>query len=243
MLPASLRDLSRGFRELLYPSVCACCSTVAPEADGHFCPSCTATLTDDPHRTCPRCCSSIGEFTHTEKGCPQCRDERLQFDGSFRLGEYDGALRDLVLRMKSGAGEMLAECVGRLWAQRAEARFRAVGADVVIPVPLHWRRRWQRGYNQSEALSEAIAERLKLPHQPRWLKRIRHTPHQTAVSATERRENLRGAFRVSRGSNLKGKSVLLVDDVLTTGSTASEVAKAMKGAGAVRVFVAVLAHR
>jgi ComF family protein len=130
-----------------------------------------------------------------------------------------------------------------LWARSAEARFREVKADVVIPIPLHWWRKWQRGYNQSEALAEAIAQRLGLSHESRWLKRIRHTPHQTNLTAVSRRDNLKGAFRVKRRVNLKGKSILLVDDVLTTGTTASEAARALMDAGAVRVVVAVLANR
>ena len=96
--------------------------------------------------------------------------------------------------MKHAPGETQAECLGRLWANHAESRFREVKADVVLPVPLHWWRKWQRGYNQSEALSEAIAQKLNLPHQPGWLRRVRATPHQTNLSGTERRENMRSGF-------------------------------------------------
>jgi len=242
MLPALL-DLSRGLRELIFPSVCGACGVVVPGSADFFCSSCATAITSDVHKTCPRCASSVGEFTDLENGCPRCRGEHFRFDGSFRLGPYEGMLRDLVLRMKHDSGEVLAECVGRLWARVAEKRFRQVGANVVIPMPLHWLRKWQRGYNQSEALSEAIAVRLGLRHEPAWLKRTRSTPHQTTSSATERRENLRGAFRVARDATLKGATILLIDDVLTTGSTASEAAKALKESGAARVIVAVLANR
>jgi ComF family protein len=219
------------------------CNAIVDQQDEHFCLPCALALTNDPHITCPRCSSSVGEFADTSRGCPSCRDDRFHFDSSFRLGLYDGVLRDAVLRMKSSAGEMLAECLGRLWARRAENRFRNIGAHVVIPVPLHWWRKWRRGFNQSEALAEAIAEHLKIPLEARWLRRIRHTPHQMGLSAMERRANLRGAFKPSAGADLKGKTVLLVDDVLTTGSTASEAARALRDAGAARVDVAVVAHR
>lgn len=238
-----LLDLARGFRELAYPSICASCATAVPGNVGFFCLACVAALTTDPHKTCPRCCSEIGEFTQIDKGCPRCRDERFHFERSFRLGPYEGSLRDAILRMKNPAGEMLAECLGQLWSNIAEARLREVGADVVIPIPLHWWRKWQRGYNQTEALAEAIAKKLGLLCAPAWLKRVRPTAHQAELSGTERRENMRNSFRPGRRAQLKDKTVLLVDDVLTTGTTASEAARALKEAGAARVVVAVLAHR
>jgi predicted amidophosphoribosyltransferase len=92
------------------------------------------------------------------------------------------------------------------------------------------------------ALARALAARLSLPCHPRWLRRIRNTPKQTAQTPTGRRENVRGAFRAPRRARLRGKAVLLVDDVLTTGSTCSEAARALREAGAARVVVAVLAH-
>jgi ComF family protein len=144
--------------------------------------------------------------------------------------------------MKNRNGETLAELIGELCAEYAEARLRKFAADVVIPVPLHWWRRWNRGYNQSEALAIMLALRLKLPCRPGWLRRIRHTPEQTSQTPSERRENVRGAFRAGSWASLRGKRVLLVDDVLTTGSTCSDAARALRKAGASQVAVAVLAR-
>jgi ComF family protein len=144
--------------------------------------------------------------------------------------------------MKNRNGETLAEMVGGLWAEHAETRLREAGADVVIPIPLHWWRRWSRGYNQSEALANMLASRLKLPCRPRWLRRIRHTPQQTLQTPTERKANVRGAFQARSMARLRGKNVLLVDDVLTTGSTCHEAARALRDAGAIQVMVAVLAR-
>ncbi len=238
-----LRELVNGFRELAFPSACALCTTVTPASSSHFCAECTNALTDDSCTTCPRCSSSIGEFTDTTKGCPSCRDESFQFERAFRLGPYEGLLREAVLRMKSSHGEMFAECMGRLWARHAEDRLRATQADLIVPVPLHWWKQWKRGYNQSAVLAEAIGEQLGIPCRSRWLRRVRATLPQTSVSATARRQNLRGAFRASTAAVVKDKTVLLIDDVLTTGATASEAARALREAGAARVIVAVLAHR
>src|SRR5262249_56284673 len=107
----------------------------------------------------------------------------------------------------------------------------------------HWRRRWRRGYNQSEVLAQALTDRLRVPCRPDWLRRVRHTPQQVGQSATERRENVRNAFAAPARAQLRGKTVLLVDDVLPTGSTASDAARALRTAGAARIVVAVLARR
>ena len=96
--------------------------------------------------------------------------------------------------MKHSAGESLAEQIGELWAKSAADDLRGLGADSVVPVPLHWRRRWWRGYNQSEALARPIAARLGLPLCPSWLRRIRHTPDQKGLRAREKMENMRDAF-------------------------------------------------
>jgi len=238
-----LPDLARGLRDLVYPNVCVRCQSLLGDSVNDFCPTCTHSITHDPHRTCPRCASTVAEFADVAAGCPRCRDDRFHFDSVIRLGEYDGLLRDCILSMKHRAGETLAECVGLLWTRHQEAGFRELGADVVIPVPLHWWRRLRRGYNQSECLAAAVAVQLKVPHLPSALKRIRPTKSQVVLTAAGRRINMKGAFRAASRAKIAGRKVLLVDDVLTTGSTASEAARALKEGGATAVFVAILAHR
>jgi ComF family protein len=238
-----LLDLARGIRQLVYPTVCAGCEALvaAPAAD--FCPDCVAAIVHDPHHTCPRCSSTVGEHADVAAGCWGCRDDRFHFDSAFRLGPYDGRLRDVILVMKGRDGEPVAESVGRLWAGHHADRFRGLGVNVVIPVPLHWWRRFRRGYNQSETVAAVAAQLLGVEHQPRWLRRTRPTASQIGRSKSERRTNVRGAFRSGRSARLAGTTVLLIDDVLTTGSTASEAARALKAGGARAVHVAVLAHR
>jgi ComF family protein len=236
------RALGRGLRQLIYPDVCPVCCGYLPPAEGPCCAACRTLLTTDPLPSCPRCAATVGPFTAGADGCGCCREERLHFDAALRLGPHDGRLRELVLGMKYGGGPEVAALLGAVWAAAAADRLAAVGADVVVPVPLHWLRYWQRGYNQSAALAEAVADRLRLPCRPRWLTRIRHTPAQTGRTPAARRANVRGAFRAGRGAALGGRVVLLVDDVMTTGSTCSEAARALKQAGAARVVAAVLSH-
>ncbi len=236
------RDLGQGLLALLYPGSCSSCRRSIPPEHLPFCPACRADLTADGRPTCPRCAGTVGPFALLQDGCPECRGVAFHFEGAIRLGPYAGLLRDLILRMKNAEGEVLAELVGELWASQGAAKLRGCGAEIIIPVPLHWRRRWQRGYNQSEALARGLAYGLKLPCRPRWLWRTRFTPSQTLQTPTGRRANVRGVFGARPRAALKGRTVLLIDDVMTTGCTASEAARALVAAGAVRVFVAVLAH-
>src|SRR5262245_22864190 len=241
-LAAAGRELARGALHLLYPGACEVCDTPLPPGAARLCDPCRNALTADPHPTCPRCAATVGPFVPLAAGCTHCRGSSFHFERVLRLGPYDGLLRDVILRLKHSAGEGLAETLGELWAEHAEAALGAAGAQVVVPVPLHWRRRLARGYNQSAVLAEALASRLRLPCRPGWLRRIRHTAQQTLQAPSNRPANVRGAFRAARADALKGKAVLLVDDVLTTGSTASEAARALRESGAGSVVVAVLAR-
>jgi ComF family protein len=161
-----------------------------------------------------------------------------------RLGPYDGLLREVVLRLKHRSSEGLAELMGELWAARAGEQLRTSPVDLIVPVPLYWWRRLRRGYNQSAAIAYGIAHHLKLPISPACLRRIRNTPQQAHQTPAARKENIRGAFHArSRPSlKLKGRAILLVDDVMTSGSTAAAAARALRAAGAARVVVGVLAR-
>jgi len=236
------RELVSGLLQLIYPGRCPACGASAVAGDGGLCARCRAALTADPDAACPRCGATVGPFALIEGGCSRCRQSRFHFDAVLRLGPYEGLLREVVLRLKHHSGEALGEGLGHLWAEHSQAALRAVGATVVIPVPLHWWRHWRRGYNQSEVLARALAASLGVPCRPRCLRRIRNTAQQTLQTPAGRRDNVRGAFRTRRGTDLRGRAVLLVDDVLTTGSTCSEAAGALRQAGAARVTVAVLAR-
>jgi ComF family protein len=159
------------------------------------------------------------------------------------MGAYEGRLRDAILRMKKSSGQSLAENMGRIFGECRRDRLSVLRSELVAPVPLHWRRAWLRGYNQAAALAEQLAWVTGVPCSQDCLRRIRHTPQQLQPTATARRENVRGAFRVRRGAIVKGKRILLVDDVMTTGSTVSEASRTLREAGAAEVVVAVLARR
>jgi ComF family protein len=241
-----LKELARGVAQLILPNACLVCDT--PEGDRSdfrhgLCIECRRSVTLDPLPACPWCAATVGPHTDTRHGCGTCRSLSLGFEAAIRLGPYDGRLRDAILRMKSAAGEGLAEGMGRVFAELACPRWQAEGITLVVPVPLHWRRRWVRGYNQAATVARELAAGLRVEFAPHALSRIRHTPRQVGASAMARRENVRGAFRWKSGARLANQTVLLVDDVMTTGSTLAEAAKTLKDVGAGRVLVAVLARR
>jgi ComF family protein len=123
----------------------------------------------------------------------------------------------------------------------ADTRLRGRHFDLVVPVPLHPARQRERGFNQATLLAELLAREINLPLRP-VLERIRYTTTQTAYDRSERMENLRNAFRLRKNRDVRGLHVLLIDDVLTTGSTLSECARVLKRAGAVSVHAATAAR-
>ena len=176
-----------------------------------------------------------------EGRCALCRHGLRGFDAAYCFGSYEGVLRELIHLYKYGRIKTLARPLGALLAA---ALPRDVRFDAVTPVPLHWRRQWQRGFNQSELLARTIARRCAIPV-IRALRRVRPTVAQAGLSNTGRRQNVAAAFRPRRAPwapPVEGKRVLLIDDVMTTGSTAAACALALKRAGAAKVALLTVAR-
>ncbi len=239
----SVTELTRNTAQLIYPDTCLICDSHEGTHRHGFCTGCHLAVTTDPFPVCPWCAQTVGPHTNTSTGCAECSGRSLGFTGAVRLGPYDGKLREAVLRMKVLTGEGLADLLGRTFAECRGTNLATSAIDVVAPIPLHWLRKWLRGYNQAESVARELAMGLKVPFEPHLLRRVRHTTQHVQVSRTARLENIKGAFRVRSGARLLGQTVLLVDDVLTTGSTASEAARVLRAQGADRVVVAVLARR
>lgn len=245
----SWRGLSHflhGVAQLVLPNSCLICGVDETESSTFrhgLCNNCCETISPSEDLSCPRCAMTVGPHADLAKGCSVCRGESLGFDQSIRLGPYDGLLRRAILIMKSSRGEALAEMLGRAFWEKKSAGLKSIGVELVVPVPLHWRRRWARGFNQAAAFGRELAREMGVSFEPHLLKRVRHTPQQIQPSASARRENVLSAFRLRRGASCGSRTVLLVDDVMTTGSTAGEAARTLKAAGAKQVAVAVLARR
>jgi len=226
VLPDNCRLCDQPLAELTrYPVCRACLGSVEPMAAEHFCVSCRAPFLN------PRPLDENGQ-------CALCRSGQLGFDGAYSFGTYDGPLRSLIHLFKYGRIHTLAQPLGRLLVRALplDRRF-----DLVVPVPMHWRRRWQRGFNQAELLARVVSRRAGLPlcHPVR---RRRHTGPQAELTAAGRRLNVSASFEVRRRSEIQGRHLLLIDDVLTTGATAGACALALKLAGAASVTVLTVAR-
>jgi ComF family protein len=171
--------------------------------------------------------------------CGACRDRPPSFDRLLALWSYEEPLDAVIQGLKFRRLDYLGRHLGKAIA----ARWHDVlaKADLVVPVPLHWWRRITRGYNQSERIARALARHLDLPLVPALVRR-RGTPPQTSLGREERLANLRSAFRIRRAAAIRGRCVVLVDDVATTGATLEAAASALRKHGAATILAAVAAR-
>lgn len=188
-------------------------------------------------------CSRCGQAFETRgsvpdpAGCSRCRCFP-PFDQVCSFGIYEGDLRRLIHLLKY---ERMLPLALPLAAKMLPALPRFGPIDLIVPVPLYWTRQWRRGFNQSAVLAKRLAERNHVALRPGALRRIRRTAAQAGLSDVERVENVRGAFAAPANS-LKGRRVLLVDDVMTTGATLAAAASALRAAGAAYVGALTLAR-
>jgi len=181
----------------------------------------------------------VNRFPLDESGrCALCRMGLRGFDAVYSYGSYEGTLRQLVHLFKYGGVRPLAGTFGRFMAQ---ALPRETSFDVIVPMPLHWFKQWQRGFNQSDVLAREIGKKWNIPVR-NLIRRKKATRPQAGLTNAKRRANVSGAFKTARGRSLAGMRVLLVDDVVTTGATASACARVLKRAGAAHVALLALAR-
>jgi len=172
--------------------------------------------------------------------CGDCAREQRAWDRARAVLRYDKNSRSLVLGLKHADHTHVANAFGR-WMHRAGGEV-LLGADLAVPVPLHWTRLLQRRYNQAALLAHAIHAAGGPPVAADWLVRRRRTRSQGHLGATARESNVRGAVALRRDRRVAGKRVVIVDDVMTTGATANECARVLKRAGAEFVGVLTLAR-
>ena len=238
------RRIGRASIDLLFPPHCTFCGVALARCstDALLCCTCKSGLTPRLDQVCQRCCASLPNHFIADKDCPHCRGRRFHFESVTSIGNYREQLREAVLRLKLSVNEPLMWSMGRLLADRIRRTVSDFEARTLVSVPIHWTRRFSRGINQSEILTASIAHALRIPAEDRLLVCRRKTKKQGTLGAAERTRNVKGAFAICSGFDVSGGRILLVDDVMTTGATASEVAKVCKKGGAASVKVAVVAR-
>jgi len=226
--------------DLVYPRHCPLCGIGGGRG---LCPGCCHEVGVDLRNRCGRCGQGAGPHVDANRvvGCWHCRRRVLSFEGVERLGLYEGLLRVACIRGKSGVARPLVWAMGEWFYECRGEALSGLGVDVVVPVPQHWTKRISQPHNQAETLAAVLGRCLRVPMGRHILRKVRRTPDQSSLPAVSRRANLRDAFCVRRHGGLDGLHVLLVDDILTTGTTAHQAARALRQGGTRRVSVAVLA--
>jgi len=242
-----LREVWAGLLHLVFPSPCEVCGR--PLDWGRrslLCGGCWGRLERMPAGGCARCGWPFpGQAAAGAAAplCQRCRESRDRFELARAPLRYreEGVARAAILLSKHGGRLPLLRRLGDLLAEEAPDYLDLTRWELLVPVPLFWRRRLRRGFNQSEVLARAVGRRHAIPVAARALARVRATPPQQG-DAEARRRNVRDAFRVGRPGRVAGRRVLLVDDVFTTGATVNACAEALLRAGAAAVGVLTLAR-
>ena len=254
-----LISLLSSFTDFLYPPFCLVCKEdTSGDGSKYICESCLDQIKEINPPFCAKCGRgfvSKNALEGIEKPvCGKCQNKgnRIRYDAILGLGEYAGTLKEIIHIYKYNKKEQLKDILSEIMIKRINGEPEFLKADVLIPVPLHWIKKRSRGFNQSEELGRCISESLKIPMKS-LLKRKRNTKPQIGLSGDERIKNIKGAFKVSlitqklwRASggstfNFEGKTVILIDDVVTTGATVNECTKVLKKTGVREVIVLCLA--
>ena len=249
-----LRRAGEGFFSVLFPANCRICDLPLLNISRlPVCPECLADIQPIRGPVCSICGERVlSSYAESDPDglirCPVCRRVKYPFTRAVAYGSYDGGLRALIHLLKySGVrpaadvlGRMLAECLSQLEPEFEDEEV------LIVPVPLYKGKRRQRGFNQAETIArEAMRfypEKARFALATDVLTRVRDTQSQIGLTSHQRRENMRGAFAASGAAKVTGRSIVVVDDVYTTGTTLTECARVLRKAGATRVWAASVAR-
>lgn len=227
--PRPLQAAVDGLLAIVFAPACAGCGQpLAAPLESAVCRGCWLSIPRQTPPFCSVCGDALLSWRSIEGAgarCVRCRRERASIAMGRSIGAYEGVLREIVHALKYEGRRSLAVQLAALMRRRGRSVL--AGADCAVPVPLHWTRRWRRGFNQATDLAQGLG-----PPVVHALRRIRHTPSQTDLPATERHANVRRAFTAVRRAPVAGLTVVLVDDVSTTGATLEACARALLEAGA-----------
>ena len=241
MIALHKSELFQAAVSLLYPATCAVCGKNV-RAGEYLCNGCEAKIVRIAPPFCERCSEPFEGSISIAFSCANCAHRTIYFDAAVAAYRGRGIVRDVIHEFKYNRQMHLRHLVGRwLCAALDDKRLCNHEFEVIVPVPLHPARQRERGFNQASVLAELLSAHTSIPCRP-MLKRLRYTTTQTALDRSERMENLHNAFRLRKNTDVRGLRVLLIDDVLTTGSTLSECARVLKHAGAISVHAATAAR-
>lgn len=230
-------NLARPGIDFALPPRCPGCGAIV-DGDHRFCMACWRSVEFLGPPSCVQCAIPLPFAETPDLRCARCLARPPAYDRAFAAAAYGELTRTLALKLKYGTKPAVALTMAKLMARHVVARPDAL----LVPVPLHRWRIWRRGYNQAALIATALGRATGVPVACEALRRTRQTPPLKAMNGAQRRDAVRGAFVVQAASSIAGRTVLLVDDVYTTGSTAHACAKVLKKAGAASVELHVWAR-
>ena len=225
--------------DFVFPSTCPCCDKTI-ESHQLFCDKCFHQITFIKKPMCYRCGQPL--LLEKSKGnilCPECLKKRPLYDIARAAFIYDSVSKASILKLKYTDRMEYAYPLVELLYQAGSDLFSKT--DIIMPVPMHWRRRLKRKYNQADLLGRLLAKKTHIPYSSKNLIRSRHTEVQENKTLSERNRNVKDAFCIKKEQEIQSKTILLIDDVFTTGATVSNCAKTLKKAGAKAVYVLTVA--
>lgn len=237
-------DYINTFFDFVYPRHCySCNNTINDEHEKYICYYCYNQIKFGEKERCKRCGLMLGPYTITSNsGCLSCKNIKIRFNTVDCVTGFEGPIKELIHRFKYNGEQVLGIPLGKFLIEGFKICNRSNKIDIVVPVPLYWKKRIKRRFNQSALIAKMLSKHYSIPVSIGNLCRIRNTKTQTKLTRKQRLENMKNAFSVNTSHKFIGKNILLVDDVMTTGITASECAHTLKQCGAKGVYLLVLAR-
>ncbi len=228
--------------DLLYPRLCVACGIRDPADGRHLCWDCLSEVQYIQPPFCDRCGDPVAGRVDHVYTCALCERRVVHFERARSAARYEGPVAQAVQALKYRREVWVAPDLSDLLEATVRAHYDVAAIDAVTAVPLFPARLRRREFNQAALLAGHLARRIGRPHWPRLAVRTRPTPTQTKLTVIQRADNVKNAFRAADTRRLKGRRLLLVDDVMTTGATVNECAGALKAGGAETVWVVTVAR-
>lgn len=233
------KKIKKVFEKAVYPDDCKCivCEKEIPKGSKYcMCEDCKKTFPFNNGRICVKCGSPVD---NEASYCLECQNNTKHFDFARSSLVYENDAKRLVLNMKFGNNRWIEKYFAEMLFDTYNENL--LDAEVIVAVPLSYKREKQRGYNQSLLLAKSLAEKLNLPLAEDVVIKVVDNQQQSSLPARERHTNVQGVYKLQNSSVVKDKKVLVVDDILTTGSTLSEISRLLKKVGAKVVYGLVVA--
>ncbi len=248
-----MKRLGKSLINLFFPNICFCCSVKIEDGDSLLCPECNKIIAVGGELLCNKC-GMVSEWYYCNmegakpvkhfirNGCERCLQESFIFDKCRSVMPFNASSRALIHNLKYFEKTRIARYLANLAVDYLEKEKPFHSVDFVVPVPLHLGKLRERGFNQSDYLAKIIAKQMEWKYTPKLVKRVVFTKSQTFLTPSERKKNVGNAFAVDEKTDIYDKSVLVVDDVFTTGATVNAIASVLKKRKVKNVFVLTIAR-